>query len=361
LDSKVSIITVCYNSESTIEQTILSVLSQTYHNIEYIIVDGASHDHTLDIIRKYSTRIQLISETDDGIYHAMNKGIMKSTGDIVGIINSDDWYESNAVELAVEYLRAEKFDLAYGGCTCIYDNGLTREFKCSRLEDILFRMVFAHQTVFVKKKIYEKYGIFNQMYKIAADYDLLLRFYKCGVRMIEIPANIAFYRMSGISNTNYLNTIKETKEVALAHWDGNSLEIREKIEKYSEERFVYAELQKDMNKVKHEMVEIALKFFSQENKYIIFGAGDFGIKSLMILLQNNYIIEYFVDNDSRKWGENCGDIEVKPPDYLREYHKNVIIANVYHKEEIQKQLEDMGYRYGIDCFFMEDILIKIMT
>lgn len=359
MDSKVSIITVCYNSESTIEQTIISVLSQTYRNIEYIIVDGGSHDHTLDIIRKYGEKIKLISEADDGIYHAMNKGIMKSSGDIIGIINSDDWYECNAVELAVKYLSTNRFDLVYGGCKCIYDNGLTREFKCSKLEDILFRMVFAHQTVFVKREIYEKYGIFNQWYKIAADYDLLLRFYKCGVRMIEIPANMAFFRMSGISNTNYLNTIKETKEVALAHWDGYSLEIREKIERYSEERFAYAKLQENMNKVRQERTKNVIKVFPQESEYVIFGAGDYGLKSLMVLLQNGYTIESFVDNDSKKWRENCGGIEVKPPEYLRDNRRNVIVANVYHKEEIQKQLEDMDYRYGSDYVFMEDVIKKI--
>lgn len=356
---KFSIITVCYNSEKTIEKTIRSVLGQTYDNIEYIIMDGGSQDKTLDIVRKYGEKIKIISEADDGIYHAMNKGIMRASGDIIGIINSDDWYEHNAVELAAEYLSRDNCDLVYGGCKCIYENGLIQEFRCRDIEEIPYRMVFAHQTVFIKKKIYEKYGIFNQRYKIAADYDMLLRFYECGVKMVEIPTNIAFFRMSGLSNTHYEEAVRETEEISFAHWDRKTAEIKHKIEKYSEERLAYARLQNCMNNIGQNFRKTVTELFCQENDYIIFGAGDYGIKCLQLLKDNGVQIECFVDNDKRKWGEICGDIEVKNPTFCKDNRKNVIIANVYYKGEIRKQLEKMGYRFGIDCIYAEDIIQKI--
>lgn len=358
---KVSIITVCYNSEKTIEQTICSVLGQTYKNIEYIVVDGGSKDKTLDIVGKYGDKIKVISEADDGIYHAMNKGIMKASGDIIGIINSDDWYEHNAVELAVEYLNYDNCDLVYGGCKCIFDNGLIQDLKCRDISELPYRMVFAHQTVFMKRKVYEKFGIFNQRYKIAADYDMLLRFYECGVKMVEIPANIAFFRMSGLSNTHYEDTIKETEQISFAHWDGKTEEVRFKIEKYSEERFAYARLQEAMNRTRQDLGRIVEEMFQEKNDYIIFGAGNYGAKCLQFLRDNGIFIDCFVDNNTTKWGERCGDVEIKNPFFIKHNRKNVIVANVYYKEEIRKQLEEMGYQFGVDCVFVEDILQRIVS
>lgn len=354
--SKVSIITVCYNSEKTIEQTICSVLNQTYSDIEYIIVDGGSQDHTLDIVRKYDTNIILISEADDGLYHAMNKGIMKSSGEIVGIINSDDWYENNAVELAVEYLNKENCDLVYGRCTNVYDDGIMVERDSGKLEDLKYKSVILHPTVFVRKVIYEKYGIFNQRYAILADYDLMLRFYECGVKMVAMPQNRIFFRMSGVSNTNCKDAIMEMKKIALSHWDGESADIRGKIEKCSEEGLAYAQIQNDMNKIKQDLNEIIAKVFHLQNNYVIFGAGGYGVKCLQVFGKSGCHIEYFADNDCKKWGKMCGNIEIKSPECLRNDHKNIIIASVHYKEELRQQLENMGYQLGIDCVFAEDII-----
>lgn len=358
---KVTIITVCYNSGKTIEQTILSVLGQTYNNIEYIIVDGGSTDNTLDIVNKYNKKISVISETDEGIYHAMNKGIMKSSGDIIGIINSDDWYEDYAVELAVQYLDEKGCDLVYGRCKNLYGDGTMMEKRSDVLEELRYRMVIWHPTVFVKKRIYEKYGIFNQQYAIAADYDLMLRFYESGVKMVEIPKCIAYFRMSGKSNKEYEKTLIETKEVALKHWDGRSTEMKQKIEKYSDERMAYAKLERVTNKINQNLKKILSEMYSREKGYVIFGAGNYGTKCLSFLKVNGLIVEKFVDNDLKKRGEKCGDIEIEAPDYLKDNYKNVIVANVYFKEEIQKQLEDMGYRYGVDFIFVENIVEKLLN
>lgn len=355
---KVSIITVCYNSEKTIEQTICSVLRQTYPNIEYIIIDGASTDHTLDIIERYKNRIHLVSEPDSGLYHAMNKGIIRASGEVIGIINSDDWYEDNAVELAVKYLGND-FDMTYGGCMWIYEDGVMQERRCHSLEELRYRFNISHQTVFVRKEIYEKYGIFNQKYNIAADYDLVLRFYECGVRMVEIPANLAFFRKSGISSKNYIENIRQAREVSLCHWDGESLEIKEKIERYSKYREMNSEIKNIMQKPVKNLKNYMETVFPFNRGYVIFGAGSLGIRSWMFLHKNGVFIECFVDNDKEKWGKEYGGLEIKNPEYLINNRKNIIVANLYYKDEICQQLEEMGCKNGIDFVYVEDLVYKV--
>ena len=203
------------------------------------------------------------------------------------------------------------------------------------------------------------YCFFNQHYSILEDKDLMLRFYQCGVKMVAIPQNIAFYRMSGVSNIKYKEGIEELRKILLAHWDGESEDIREKIEKSIEESLAYAEIQKNMNKVNQDLGNTISKMFYKENDYVIFGVGDYGVKCLQVFSNNGCSIESFVDNDSIKWSSMCGNIEIKSPEYLRINRKNVIVANIHYKEEILKQLEGMGYQYGVDCIFMEDILRKM--
>lgn len=354
---KVSIITVCYNSEQTIEQTIQSVLCQTYKNIEYIIMDGGSQDNTLNVINKYKEKIMLFREPDDGIFHAMNKGIMRSSGEILGIINSDDWYENDAVETVVKCFQENNCDLVYGGCTNIYENDIRIKFNNVAIDELKYRMVLAHPTVFVKKSIYEKYGIFNQKYRLAADYDLMLRFYECGVRMLKTPENIAFFRMSGISRNNYDKTIEETKEIALSHWDGYSQEIKQKIEKYSEDRKKYNEILIDMVQASPNIKKIILDKFSGNLHYTIFGAGDLGIKTMILLQKMDFQVDFFVDNDAEKWGKYLGGIEIRSPKFLQNERIKIIITNLYYREEIRKQLLDMHYNVN-DFSCIEDILEK---
>ena len=180
---KISIVTVSYNSEKTIEQTIQSVIGQTYKNIEYIIIDGGSNDSTINIIEKYRNKVEcFVSEPDEGIYNAMNKGIRMASGDIIGIINSDDWYDRNTVEKAVEYFNKNEIDVLYGDCVYLYEDGKRVRNMKFPLEAMWYLMATPHPTVFVKKKVYQKYGIFNESYQMAADYELLLRFYSAGLR-----------------------------------------------------------------------------------------------------------------------------------------------------------------------------------
>ena len=175
-DILVSIITVCYNSEKTIERTILSVLNQTYKNIEYIIVDGRSKDHTLDIVKKYKTnfgnRLKIISEKDNGIYDAMNKGIRNASGQLVGIINSDDYYENTAVEHMVSAMRDAPYQILYGLLRKTRD-GIENQVVMTKHEN-LTNVMIPHPTCFITKKLYVDLGMYNTDYKSCADYDFML-------------------------------------------------------------------------------------------------------------------------------------------------------------------------------------------
>lgn len=173
----VSIITVCYNSADTIEDTIKSVLEQTYRNIEYIIVDGKSTDQTISLVKKYELlsggRLFYISEKDEGIYDAMNKGIEMARGELIGIINSDDYYERDAVENMVRHYERDKEQVLYGMMRIIEENQERRIVMDSH--HFIRKVMIPHCTCFVKKEIYEEYGKFNLRYKYVADYDLMLR------------------------------------------------------------------------------------------------------------------------------------------------------------------------------------------
>lgn len=197
---KVSIITPCLNSAVTIRQTIESVLNQTYANIEYIIVDGRSNDGTLDIIREYiplfDGRLQYISEKDSGIYSAMNKGIKLSSGLLIGIINSDDYYENDAVENIVRHMTNEKYQVVYGYCRLINRNRITGVLK--NRHEILAQRMIPHPTCFVTRWVYRDFGLFLTVFKISGDYELMLRLYYSGkVAFIQIEEVIANFRIGG--------------------------------------------------------------------------------------------------------------------------------------------------------------------
>jgi glycosyltransferase involved in cell wall biosynthesis len=208
---KISIITACFNSEKTIQDTIESVLSQDYPNIEFIIVDGASTDNTLKIIKKYGDRIaKVISEKDRGIYDAMNKGIQVATGDIVGILNSDDFYVNNRViSKIVSEFKTKNVDSIFADLVYItheLPHKVVRYYRSNdfRPSKFAYGWMPAHPTFFVKRNIYEKYGLFNIKYKIASDFELLARFLaKEKISYSYIPETIIKMRVGGLSTKNF--------------------------------------------------------------------------------------------------------------------------------------------------------------
>ena len=217
---KVSIITVCYNSAETIEATIRSVVSQDYNNIEYIIVDGRSSDNTFHIIEKYKSQIsKIISEKDEGIYFAINKGIAAATGDIIAILHADDFYASNQVIYSVVKTFNEKqTDTVYGDLQYVdrYDTlKVNRHWRSGEYKTGLFFKGWMppHPAFFVRKVCYDKYGVYITTLKSAADYELMLRLlYKHKCSTTYIPEVLVKMRVGGKSNRTLLNRIKANRE-----------------------------------------------------------------------------------------------------------------------------------------------------
>lgn len=205
----ISIITVVYNGESYLEQTILSVINQNYNNVEYIIIDGGSTDGTVDIIKKYESKISYwVSEKDNGIYNAMNKGIKKVTGDLIGIINADDFYAENIFSDIVDKFISSKCSILYSDGYFI-KNDNTKMLSLSNINLLSFKMSIFHPSVFIKREIYEKYGFFNENFTLSSDYELLLRCKFNNVKFLKLDKIISNMRLGG-SSSNYKVTIKET-------------------------------------------------------------------------------------------------------------------------------------------------------
>ena len=197
-----SIITVCYNSEKTIERTITSLRNQSYQNFEYIIIDGGSTDSTLEIIKKNLDVVSiLVSEKDEGIYDAMNKGIDLASGEIVGIINSDDWYENDTLENIFKISSGQSNLVIHGLCRYFNGNEINQIIGYHHSNLPLYSI--SHPTCFVSKSLYIAKGKFDTKYKIAADYDLLLRFYLDKVTFIFIELIIANFQNGGASSSRF--------------------------------------------------------------------------------------------------------------------------------------------------------------
>lgn len=176
---KVSIITVTFNSEKYLEDTLVSIFSQSYPDIETIVIDGKSMDGTLSILQKYQNKITFISEPDTGIYDAMNKGIKLATGDIIGILNSDDVLFDNEIINKVVHSFSSDVDCVYGNVILVNEfNKIVRNYSAAnfKLKDFEFGHMPPHPSFYVRKEAFQKFGHYNTSFKISADYDLLSRF-----------------------------------------------------------------------------------------------------------------------------------------------------------------------------------------
>lgn len=217
---KISIITVCYNSEKHIKTAIESVINQTYLDIEYIVVDGASKDRTVDIIKSYGDKItKMVSEPDKGIYDAMNKGFQLATGDYLAVINSDDFYMSNdAIENVVNELNKKQTDSLFADLIYVEENNTDKQVRYWKSNEFVkgsFKKGWhpAHPTFFVKNEIYKKYGYFDLSFKLAADFELMLRFLeKYQISSCYLSKPIIKMRLGGATNKNFKNIYNQNIE-----------------------------------------------------------------------------------------------------------------------------------------------------
>lgn len=217
----ISVITASYNSGSTIKDTIHSLEGQSYQSYESVFIDGSSTDNTLEIIRNSKiNKKQIYSEPDDGIYDAMNKGIKSAKGDIIGFLNSDDFYADKDVLKEVALLfKNFNIDACYGDLCYVSKqnkNKIVRHWKSEDFKPGMFLKgwVPPHPTFFARKEVYEKYGGFNLSYQIAADYELLLRLFEVtSINTVYIPKTLIHMRLGGETNKSLKNIVMQNQEI----------------------------------------------------------------------------------------------------------------------------------------------------
>lgn len=220
---KISIVTATYNSALTLADTIKSVLGQTYHDIEYIVVDGKSTDDTLNIVKQYEPlfngRLKWVSEKDGGIYDAMNKGFMMATGDVVGILNSDDYFTSNdVIEKVADALNDTNLDAVYGDIHFIRDGApdkCVRYYSSKPFRPLWLRFGFmpAHPSFYCRREVFNKAGLYKTDYAIGSDYEMMVRlFIKYQIKAKYLPIDFVTMRIGGASTRNVRSRMQLIKD-----------------------------------------------------------------------------------------------------------------------------------------------------
>lgn len=339
---KISIITVCFNSEKTIEQTIQSVINQSYgiENIEYIVIDGKSTDRTIEIINKYKDKISyFISEQDEGIYDAMNKGIAVANGDIIGILNSDDWYELNAIENVVKCFEKTETDIVYGKVRRVTGDGTMLEVnRTEPLSSVWFTMPVSHPATFVKREIYEQLGGFAIDYEIAADYEFILRCYINNTRFHHLDEELTYFRSTGISSTQYIKCAEEANRVAMKYIE--KAPDKQRVLNENDYRIRLAAFREKCDSNPKILIDEIPEI--KAGKVVVWGTGIFGRVIVKALLKGDVDIKYLVDSELEKQGRELFGIEIKTPSALRNDDVFVIVAIKRTNKEIKCQLSEWG-------------------
>lgn len=335
---KITVITVCLNSADTIEKTIQSVIAQDYHSLEYIVIDGGSTDGTLAILDKYRDYIDIkVSEPDNGIFDAMNKGIGMATGDVIAILNSDDWYEKDALKM-VENAFLES------GCDCVCcDNYVVRKDGKKvyyngtdmRTDDLHYRMIYFHSAIFCKRQYFRKSGNFDLTYKMAADYDWFLRVTEQKAKMYLLHRPVFTFSYGGISSVHETECAAEARLAASRHLSEDKKEYQEKIDN----RFYDILIRNaDIKCVYGYLAEILGKH--REN--IIWGAGVRGIQCFDWFQKIGIGVCAVIDSNSLRWGERIQGAEISPPGILRNKICNLIITPDSYASDIRNMALQAG-------------------
>lgn len=359
---KVTILTACKNSADTIEQTILSVINQTYPNIEYIIIDGASTDGTLEIIKRYENDIaNWISEPDKGLYDAYNKGLHMATGDVIGIIDSNDWYAQNAVDNAMLYLTGNNVQFVYGDLVLVKNDG-HQEYQ--RGADSLSQGVaqwYGYPTLFIKKEIYDRYGYFDLAYRILADFDFMLKLRRNNVPCCYVPHIMAYYRLDGISSSPHstYTRLKESRQIfsnMLHHYIKDHVnhtkiqEVQYNFEKHLLTQYIKYRLFK-YNFLKNCVHQLLID--NKKRALVIWGVGDDLRLVLPTLTELNILPRIFVDGSKSRQGEIIAERLVLSPDNIQSDDFIIVTSRRYY-EEISRQLMTQGKKESIEfCSYDE--------
>lgn len=243
---KISIITVCFNAEHEIEQTLTSVLNQTYDDFEYIIIDGKSLDGTTDIIKRYQSTFSkkgisvfFISEKDNGIYNAMNKGISKTNGEWFLFLNSGDYLcDNNVLEKISNVLNNADYDIVYGDAI-LKSNSMYKYDKSKPLYEIKEHMVFSHQSTFIHNLVMKKF-MYDEQYRIAADYNFFIKLYLADYRFHSVDFPIAVFSLGGVSTNLSYNKKREMEDIEIYYRNGliDENECKQRLKKINKNAFL---------------------------------------------------------------------------------------------------------------------------
>lgn len=219
---KISIITPVFNAVETLEKTILSVINQTIDaELEYILIDGGSTDGSLEIIDRYIDQISIfVSEKDKGVYDAMNKGIQQAAGNVIGIINADDWYVEDALKTVEKTFQQQSLvEVIYSPINNYLNNDYLSTFMPGSLKNLVFKFTINHPSCFVRRSVYERIGLFDLRYSIAADYDFVLRAYLANVKFHYVETPLACYSLNGMSGKPWskFKQMQESWQVGYNH------------------------------------------------------------------------------------------------------------------------------------------------
>lgn len=368
---KISIITVCLNHADTIERTIQSVINQKYDEVEYIVIDGKSSDGTVDIIKKYGRYLTYwCSDADNGIYDAMNKGIVKATGEVVAFLNSDDWYEDGTLVKVKSYFE-QYHPMVLAGRVNTLQKGKWKKYMSDLdrdKENIRMAMIYRQPAMFVRRKVFEQLGGFHTCYKIAADFEWALRVHDAGVEIMQVEDVFTNFSSTGISNTNLNQTIREAREIALealGQCEGYSVlekkDWKRKINKCYDEQQAFADVKKmirDQQMNDYPELKSAMSEYFTEKSYVVWGIGIVGDDMYHLLMQLGLEVEFFVD---KKSGSDIGtfhDRKVLAPQELG-HGKKIIAASLEYEDEIADCLDKMGFRKNLDYILYSVILQKL--
>ena len=341
---KISIVTVCFNSEATIERAIQSVIAQKYEELEYIVIDGNSSDRTCEIIRKYEEDISYwISEPDEGIYHAMNKGIAAATGQVIAFLNSDDWYNDNTLSKVRHYFENNDVDLVSGNIY-FYEEGeaLVEDIpKQTAVEDYFFDIGLPHPALFARTALFPKYGSFDTQYKIAADYDWMLRVCTGGARVLVVEDFFTYFSCGGMSTAGKYQAVKEQRRAALAHMERTGRwDLQERLEAHYKERLHLA--RRNIYYIQNmDHVGSRLKaLYPQDGTFYIWGAGKRGRQCLELLDRADIPITGFVDSytDSTTF---MGHEIIRPERIAAKSY--VFVTPQGHTESIRQYVQEHGF------------------
>lgn len=347
-----SIITVTYNAEETIEKTIQSVVNQKNVCIEYIIIDGGSTDRTKEIVERYKNSISVfLSEQDEGIYDAMNKGIDIAKGDIIAFMNSGDWYEENILEKIEKFFCSKaSADVVYGRVKKMCNNvqkGYVGLEKVENPDDLHIGNIYCHQGLFIKKNLFQIIGKYNTKYKILADYDWNLRAYNLGYQFVQSDLDVAYYLDGGISTTSLLSPI-EYYDISVKNLNGRK-EYLDEIERMYKIRQENSGIRLLMEK---EM--IFEKYLPINKEIVVWGVGYNGFLCKQIYEKAGYIISDYID--SSKQGCVIGGITVKSFEHFKKRNNDettFIITPRRFDIEIKDELIKNGIKKNRIIMFCE--------